>query len=242
MDFSLFPGKKLEKYDYSDDLTLVSIITPAYASDYLLETANMNNNNKYDLYKLRSNERQCIKLIKFETDELYYLINLTCKIDPFLQDNKNYIPKPELPECFDSCKEFINDKISKDFYGLLSYIIPHEIGKIKINLTASNDSLSIIRFEYYTTYFTKRELLSLDEDKKEFTYENVKRENYDDENIRGEEDDNPKIMDFSIFKNKKSEKEFILYIDNILKESSSIVIENNNVLGKKAVKNCLIRY
>ena len=208
----------------------------------LLETANMNNNNKYDLYKLRSNERQCIKLIKFETDELYYLINLTCKIDPFLQDNKNYIPKPELPECFNSCKEFINDKISKDFYGLLSYIIPDEIGKIKINLTASNDSLSIIRFEYYTTYFTKRELLSLDEDKKEFTYENVKRENYDDENIKGDEDDNPKIMDFSIFKNKKSEKEFILYIDNILKESSSIVIENNNVLGKKAVKNCLIRY
>ena len=34
----------------------------------LLETANMNNNNKYDLYKLKSNERQCIKLIKFETD------------------------------------------------------------------------------------------------------------------------------------------------------------------------------
>ena len=207
----------------------------------LLETAN-NNNNKYDLSILKSNEKQCIKLVKFEIDELYYLINLTCKIDPYLEDDKKYIPKPELPECFNSCKEFLNDKISKDFYGLLSYIIPHEIGKININLTASNDSLSIIRFEYYTTYFTKRELLSLAEDQKEFIYENVKRENYDDESMNKNGDDEPNIMDFSIFNNKKNEKEFILYIDNILKESGAIVIENNNILGKKAVKNCLVRY
>ena len=208
----------------------------------ILENANKKNNNKYDLSKLKINELKCIELIKYELENLEHIINLACKIKPLdLNYKKKFNSKPELPECFQSCID--NDKIIKDYYGLTCNIIPDDIGKIYINLIASNTNLSVIRFEYYTTYFKRKELLTFSDEKKEFVYENVKRDkDRDNEDIIVNDEKTIKNLDFSIFKDKKDEKDLIIYIDSILKDNTDIVIENKEVSEQKVLKNCLIRY
>ena len=209
----------------------------------LLENANKNNNNKYDLSKLKKNERKCIDLIEYEEDYIMNIINLACKINP-LEKNNKYVPRPELPECFKSSTSLLNDNVFKDFYGMISNIIPYEIGKISINLVASNNNLSIIRFEYYTTYFKKKELLDFDDEKKEFNYKYIKRDKDKDDESKNINSENSEILDFSIFNDKKDEKEFIIYIDKTLNENDEkdIIIENKEILKNQVTKNCLISY
>ena len=141
----------------------------------LLENANKVNNNKYDLSIFKSNEKKCISLINSEYDENYNLINLICNIDPTAQHNKKYFSKLFLPDCFHACNEFLDENVNKEYLGLVSDIIPHKIRKIKINRIASNDNLSILRMEYFTTYFTRKELMTLSEEKNDFIYENIRR-------------------------------------------------------------------
>ena len=165
----------------------------------LLENANKKNNNKYDFSILKANELKCIDLINFEIETLNYLINLSCKIRPFeLNDKKKFSSKPALPECFKACID--NDKIITDYYGLTCNIIPGDIGKIYINLIASNNNLSIIRFEYYMTYFKRKELLTFTDEKREFVYENVKRDkDKDNEDIILNNENTILNLDFSNF-------------------------------------------
>ena len=207
----------------------------------ILENVNKKNNNKYDLQKLKNNELKCIDLIKYEKENLEHIINLACKIKSLeIYNKKKFNSKPELPECFKSCIE--NEKIIKDYYGLTCNIIPDNIGKIYINLIASNNKLNIIRFEYYTTYFKRKELLTLSDEKKEFRDENVKRDKDKDSEETLSNGNEIEYLDFSIFKDKKDEKDFIIYINSILNDNKDIIIENKEISDNKVLKNCLIRY
>jgi len=136
------------------------------------------------------------------------------------------------------------DNNNKEYIGNISNFIPHEIGKIKIILTAANKNMSIFRFEYFTTFFTKKQLITLSEENKEFKYENVKRgDNAEKDN---NEDNKYEILklDFSILKEKKNELDFLSYINENInyKYNKMIVIENKDVLNNKIIKSSIIRY
>ena len=204
----------------------------------LLENANKNNNNKYDLTKLRNIEKKCIELINYETKSINLLIDLNSSNS--MNEKTKYNTKPELPDCLKASNVILNEKKNKDYIGLISDIVPDEIGKININLIASNDNLSIFKFEYFLTYFTKKELMDLFNEKKNFIYQNIRR------NINAIEknniiDNNNIYLDISILK-EKSDEEFIKYIKDNLKEKKTIIIENKEILENKVIKSCLIRY
>jgi hypothetical protein len=207
----------------------------------LLENANKNNNNKYDLIKLKNNEKKCIELINYETKSINYIMDLNSSnmLNSINEKNK-YNTKPELPDCLKGSNDILNEKKNKDYIGLISDIVPDEIGKIYINLIASNNNLSIFKFEYFLTYFTKKELLTLFDEKKEFIYKNIKRDNNAIEK-KTIIDNNNIIFDISILK-EKSDEEFIKYINDNLKEKKKIIIENKEILENKIIKSCLIRY
>jgi len=205
----------------------------------ILKNANQKNNNKYDIHKIEKAEKECIELIKFETDNENYIIEMSQNKKP--SNNKNYKTKPKLSEIFKSSEILIEDDNNKEYIGNISNYIPHEIGKIKIILTARNQNISIFRFEYFTTYFTKKELITLSEEKKEFKYDNIRRENLSEDNNN---EDNNKLLtlDFSVIKEKKNEKDFLFFINQNFNNYRMIMIENKDVLNKKITKSSLIRY
>ena len=139
-------------------------------------------------------------------------------------------------------KSLIEDNNNKEYIGSISSFIPHEIGKINIILIAANKNISIFRFEYFTTYFTKKQLITLSEEKKEFKYDNVKRGNIS-EDINNEDNKYEKlILDFSIIKEKKNEKDFLFFVNQNINNNKMIVIENKDVLNKKIIKSSIIKY
>ena len=79
----------------------------------MLNKANQNNQNKYNLDKIAEVEKSCIDLIKKEG-----------------RANENNGPPPELPKNFETDKSLFTENIYKDFIGYLNDIFPHEIGKI----------------------------------------------------------------------------------------------------------------
>ena len=95
--------------------------------------------------------------------------------------------------------------------------------------------------EYFTTYFTKKEIMTLSEEKNDFIYENIRR-NENKEKDKSDDDDEAILRDFSIFKGKKSEKELIVEINELLEENEKVIIENDELKNEKDIKNCLIRY
>jgi hypothetical protein len=205
----------------------------------LLENANKNNNNKYDLTKFKNNEKKCIELINYETNSMNFLIDLnSSSLSNTMNEKNKYNTKPELPDCLKASNIILNEKKNKDYIGLISDIVPDEIGKININLIASNDNLSIFKFEYFLTYFTKKELLTLSDEKKDFIYKNIRRNAIEKNNII---DNNIINLDISILK-EKSDEEFLKYINENLKEKKKIIIENKEILENKIIKSCLIRY
>ena len=205
----------------------------------LLENANKNNNNKYDLTKFKNNEKKCIELINYETNSMNFLIDLnSSSLSNTMNEKNKYNTKPELPDCLKASNVILNEKKNKDYIGLISDIVPDEIGKININLIASNDNLSIFKFEYFLTYFTKKELLTLSDEKKDFIYKNIRRNAIEKNNII---DNNIINLDISTLK-EKSDEEFLKYINENLKEKKKIIIENKEILENKIIKSCLIRY
>ena len=120
----------------------------------ILQNANQNNNNKYDITKIEKMEKECINLIKYEINKENNIIDQN-KNPSKNTNNKKLKDEPILSEVFKSNKLLIEDKNNKEYIGNISNFIPHEIGKIKIILTAANKNMSIFRFEYFTTYFTK---------------------------------------------------------------------------------------
>ena len=139
----------------------------------ILENANKKNNNKYDFSKIKEEEQKCIKLIEYEIRNLNNKINIS-RTNPSSnslkeeEESNNLGAKPKLSDLFKSSERLIDNKLNINFNGVINDIIPHEIGKIEITLLASKENLNIFRFEYFTTYFTKKELLQLSDEKKEF--------------------------------------------------------------------------
>ena len=208
----------------------------------LLGKANKKNSNKYDLNKFRKTEKKCIELINYETNNMNYIIelNLSSSMPNSMNEKNKYNTKPDLPDNLKASNVFLNEKENKDFIGLISDIVPDEIGKIHISLIASNENLSIFKFEYFLSYFTKRELLTLFDEKKEFIYKNIKRENVNENNNIIDNNNNINL-DISILK-EKTDDEFIKYINDNLKANKDIIIENKEILKNKIIKSCLIRY
>ena len=207
----------------------------------ILKKANQNNNNKYDVTKIEKAEKECIELIKYETYNENYIIEISQNKN---SNDKKYKTKPKLSEVFKSSELIIDDNNNKEYIGNISNFIPHEIGKIEIILTAANKIMSIFRFEYFTTFFTKKQLVDLNNENKEFKYENVKRGDITEKD--NNEDKMYEILnfDFSILKEKKNELDFLTYIEEKInyKNNKMIVIENKDVLNKKIVKSSLLRY
>ena len=209
----------------------------------ILKNANKkNNNNKYDVTKIEKAEKDCLEFINYETDNENYLIDVSQNKKS--NDKIKYKSKPKLPEAFKSSEFLMDDNNIKEYIGNISNFIPHEIGKIKIMLTASSKSMSIFRFEYFSTYFTKMQLKTLSEENKEFKYENVKR----GEKLSNSIDEDNKYeklkLDFSIFKEKKNELDFLENINEIINYNNNkmIIIENKDVVDTKIIKSSIIRY
>jgi hypothetical protein len=207
----------------------------------ILKNANQNNNNKYDITRIEKAEKECLELIKYETDNENYIIEISQNKK---QNDKKYKTKPKLSEVFKSSEYLIDDNINKEYIGNISNFIPHEIGKIKIILTAANKNMSIFRFEYFSTFFTKKQLMTLSEEKKEFKYENVKRGDISEKDNNEDNKYEKLKLDFSIIKEKKNEIGFLSYINQIINYNNNkmIVIENKDVLDKKIIKSSIIRY
>ena len=167
--------EKEGNYILFKNLYLMQSRTIKYDNLYLemkeiLENANnKNNNNKYDLKKIKEVEKQCIELLEYEIDSLNSTIN-----EPEKEEKKTLRTKPILPDAFKSNESIIDEAENKNYLGVINDIIPFDIGKIEIILIISNKILSIFRFNYYTTYFTKKELIDLYNEKKVFIYDNIK--------------------------------------------------------------------
>ena len=208
----------------------------------ILENANKKNNNKYDLLKFKSAENECIRLIEYETGVANHHIRISKSKDPSIEKDKKFRTKPKLSSIFINSQTLIEEKVNKNFIGFISNIIPHEIGKIQIIPVATSRNLSIFRFEYFTTYFTKKEINNLSEEKKEFIYSFIKRDKPSENENNIENDDENLVVDFSTLIEKNNEKDFMIYIDDILKNKKEIIIVNKDIINEKKLKSTLIRY
>ena len=155
-------------------------------------------NNKYDFSKFNSIESKLIEIVKYEKDNLDYIIILAIgALNAADLKQKKFKVKPELPESFEKCKEFMDETINIDFYGTIVDMVPFQTQRILINLIASNDNLSLFKFEYFTNYFTKKELLTFNEEEKQFSFEFIKRD-INEERINDEDNFEFDYNDFII--------------------------------------------
>ena len=201
----------------------------------ILEKAN---NKKYDLASIKSKESKCIEVVNYEKENMEYIINMaTGSISSMDFKKKKYKIKPELSQAFEECKEFLNDKINMDLYGTIVNIVPYEIQKVMISLIASNDNISIFRFEYFTNYFTKKELLTFDDEKKQFSFDYIKRENKEAGRFNGRFEE----MKYEDFLQIKDFNQFLKEIDIKLKDNNGIVIQNY-LIDDDQTKKTIIRY
>ena len=76
--------------------------------------------------------------------------------------------------------------------------------------------------------------------KNEFLYKYIKRQKSSENN--NENDKDYLTIDFSVLTGEKTEKDFIKYVDEMLKEKKGIIVENKEVLNEKEIKSTLIRY
>ena len=202
----------------------------------ILKKANEKNNNKYNLSKISAAEKECISLANYEQEKAINRIDISLSREE--KEKVKMKTKPNLPERFSNNNPLLDDKANLEFIGTINDIILDEIGKIEIRLINKSKNLSLFRFEYFTTYFTKKELKFLSENKKNFINNNKKLNSE-----KKEELNNDNIFDFSILKDKKNEKEFLLYIEQTLKvENDKFIMERKDIMNEKEVKSTLIRY
>ena len=200
----------------------------------ILEKAN---NKKYDLSLIKNKEIKCIEIVNYEKDNLEYIITLSSgALSTVDMKKKKYKVRPELPEVFGN-KELLDEKFNIDYYGLIVNLVPYEIYKIFISLIASNDNLSIFRFEYFTNYFTRKELLTFHDEKKEFTFDFINHENNEDDGERGDVEE----ISYRDYLQKKDFNQFLREIDEILKEKEGIEIINS-MIEENTTKKTMIRY
>ena len=209
----------------------------------ILENANnTQKNQRYDLSLIKTKEIKCIEVVNYEKENIEYIITLSsgARSTVDLKGKKKYKSRPELPENFEECKEFLNEPFNNEYYGLNVNIVPYEIEKILISTVASNDNMTIFRFDFFTNYFTRKELLTFDDEKKQFSFDFIKRDPNDESiNIRGdfEEKDYRKFLT-----EKKDFNQFLREIDEILNEKDGILIQNNFFDNIETSKKSIIRY
>ena len=209
----------------------------------ILENANnTQKNQRYDLSLIKTKEIKCIEVVNYEKENIEYIITLSsgARSTVDLKGKKKYKSRPELPENFEECKEFLNEPFNNEYYGLNVNIVPYEIEKILISTVASNDNMTIFRFDFFTNYFTRKELLTFDDEKKQFSFDFIKRDPNDESiNIRGdfEEKDYRKFLT-----EKKDFNQFLREIDEILKEKDGFLILNNFFDNIETSKKSIIRY
>ena len=185
---------------------------------------------KYNLAQFNSSETKLIKIVKYEKENLENKI-----ID--LKQITNTI-KPELPELLEECKDFMNETINVEYYGTIVDMVPFQTQKILIDLIASSDNLSLFRFEYFTNYFTKKELLSFDTEKKNFSFELIKHDIKDEE----EKHYHDYIeFDYNTFIEIKDINQFLKSLDSQLNKDKGISIINYS-LNEEIAKKSIIRY
>ena len=196
-------------------------------------------NKKYDLTEVKSKEKKCIEIVNYEKENLEYIITISSgALSTIDLKQKKYKTRPELPEIFEECKEFLNEKINIDFYGTVVNIVPFEIQKILVSLIASNDNLSIFRFEYFTNYFTRKELLTFNEEQKKFSFEFIKRDpNDESKRNKGLYID----FDYKEFLNNQDISQFLKKIDNILSQDKGLSILNYDI-DDSTCRKTIIRY
>ena len=188
------------------------------------------NKAKYNLDELKEVERDAKEFVKYEVKKSmnYLLCN---KKD----ENQN---QPKIPNIYYKWEKLISDNFCSQFVGCISNIFPYEIGKIEINMKAKD----ILRFKFYTTYFTKQELINLSAQNKPFIYENLSRDSLILNKNTTNKEENELRLDFTILKEKKNIKHLMEYLSEQLKEKKIVIIENRDILSKYEVKNTLNRY
>ena len=185
---------------------------------------------KYNLAQFNSREIKLIEIVKYEKEKLdYKIINFKQVINTI---------KPELPELLEECKDFMNEIINVEYYGTIVDMVPFQIQKILIDLIASNDNLSLFRFEYFTNYFTKKELLSFDNEKKNFSFELIKHDIKDEEEKHYHDYSE---FDYNTFIQIKDINQFLKSLDSQLNEDKGISIINYS-LNEGIAKKSIIRY
>ena len=149
-----------------------------------------------------------------------------------INKNINTENKSKIPECFKN-----NEIIKKDTRDTICDIIPYETGKIHIRLVISKSTFKIFSFEYFTTYFTKNELLDLTKEKCKFIYNNLKRQKMTSTKKESNKDNNitKNITDF------ENEKDLFSFINNNISETKDIILENPEVINRP-LKNTIVRY
>ena len=174
-----------------------------------------------------------------EKENLEYIITISSgALSTIDLKRKKYKTRPELPEIFEECKEFLNEKINIDFYGTVVNIVPFEIQKILVSLIATNDNLSIFRFEYFTNYFTRKELLTFNEEQKKFSFEFIKRDpNDESKRNKGLYID----FDYKEFLNNQDISQFLKKIDKILSPDKGLSILNYDI-DDSTCRKTIIRY
>ena len=198
---------------------------------------NSSANKKYNLTQIQSKEKKCIEIINYEKGNLEYIITLSAGVLSTMNRKEKYKSRPELPNEFKECNNLMDERMNTDYYGFIVNMVPYQVSKIYISLIASNENMSIFRFEYYTNYFTKKELLTFDDEQKNFSYENIRREPNDESKINFQ---NYEIYDLNAFFNKNF-TQFLIEIDNILKGKQGVLIENK-LIDDNTCKKYLIRY
>jgi hypothetical protein len=196
-------------------------------------------NKKYDLTQVKSKEKKCIEIVNYEKENLEYIITISSgALSTVDLKQKKYKTRPELPEIFEECKEFLNEKINIDYYGTAVNIVPYEIQKVLISLIATNDNLSIFRFEYFTNYFTRKELLTFHDEQKKFSFDFIKRDP-NDESKRNQ--GNYMALEYKDFLQIEDMNQFLKTMDIQLSQDQGLSIINYT-LDDTICKKTIIRY
>ena len=228
----------------------------------IIEKANKDNDNLYNLEEIKKNAEMCIKRIKYEVKKtLNELKNNNIEYEDYKSKDEYKLPENMNKFYVDS------DEVEK-FIGTNPNMIPSDIVKEQIEVIASGDSMFLMRLEYFTKYKNIEEirnnLLKKDDKIKKKETEDEKKDKDNEEQTKEENDLNKKKIrneleeksddddeEHNIFKinvsNIKNEidgKEFMFdMISKLTKYSfSKIDIIDNSIKDTKNVISSLIRF
>jgi hypothetical protein len=197
--------------------------------------------NEYDLNEINKEEKELIEIVNYEVESFYNIINIS-KTKNAENLNKNTKIKPGLNDRFEKWKDLIREGFNTTYIGCICNIFPFEIGKIEVSMKISGKNLDVLKFKFFTTFFTKKELKTLAEENREFTYKDIKRDESPKADMDNKQEEKELIIDFSIFETKKDLKELISYFVEKLKENRKIIIQNKEIADKYLLKNTVDKY